>query len=405
MSYDKKIGFDLAQRPWERSMIESMGVTPINLDMKSRLPKESKEPEPKLLLPRPKSFEAVRALILSSANSFMIPGQLWEEKEPLTSILLDRKTIGGFPMADLTRNGYSLRFRFEQNPYTGEIKQRDLNEKTALANANLIGGCADRDEREIEVPLDMTIEQGYSNFISKYNILQDPSFCSNIPYNELSCYAGYIAARTEFGFAVRHPEYPVLFVFEGCEDIFDTLHGDMSRATVERLCEFEFEPKQMWGELPDWAQSPDGFKAFLYSSMTSIRDTIHARVAGSEINSFSKAEIAQNHLVAEYGFERLPMQQLGLTDLFSNRTPIGYQDDFTAVQYSLMMSQSLEETLQDNMQGIFQRSAQLHNAKLSNNEGSQKPDFAHIGSGAYQLGFNDNVRQMSRPVAKLNFNG
>src|SRR5690606_579368 len=125
-------------------------------------------------------------------------------------------------------------------------------------------------------------EDGYNQFIQKYRDMNDPAVSDNIPYSEHHVFGGYIAARSEYGFVVRHPNYPVAFVFEACEDVYDTYLYDMCQDTQTDVCEFEFEPKQIWGALPDFAtKSPEAFRSFLYTSMIQIRDHIALNTPGA----------------------------------------------------------------------------------------------------------------------------
>lgn len=394
MSFDKAIGFDLNKHPDDAYILNRFDVPLVKHDLKKLLPPGNKEPEPKILLPRSKCFKDIRALILSSHNACMIPGQLYEEKNPLTSILLDT-VQNGFPTAELARNDYSLRFRFETDPQTGRMTQRDYNEKTSLMSAQLIGGCADRDERESELYDSESLEDGYNRFLKKYRDMGDPAFCDKVAFNSLHTSGGYIAARTEYGFAVRHPKHDLLFVFEACEDRFDTLASNMSEATAN-LHEFEFEPKQVWGRVPEFAQgNREAFKHFLYRSMIEIRDAIHERVPGAQINAKSKAEIAKDHLEASYGLEKETGQTL--TKYFTHCAPTGYHKEFIADQYSLMLGSSLPDILENAADSIHQRGARLHEEKRRFNEASPKPCLSNIGYGSTVFGSdNDNAAPRAR---------
>lgn len=391
MSFEKIIGFGINPdkpkgslrplSPKDLFYFNRMGVEPIFHNLKDRLPPGNKEPEPKILVPRPRCFADIRALFLSSSNSCMILDQLYEDKNPLTSILLDTK-FKNLPTADLARKDHSLRFRFETRPDTNEqgiyeITQRDFNEKSALLSANIIGGCADRDERECEIEPDETSEQGYNRFIQKYRTLMDPAFCDGIAYSDLSVAGGYLAARNEYGFAVKHPKYDVLFVFEACEDRFDTLTSNMCEATAE-LCEFEFEPKQVWGKLPPQAQSPEGFRLFLYSFMTDIRDHVHHHIPDSIINLKSKAELAKEHMMHLYGNHNQANLELTLREIFRDS---GIDKAFIPDQYSMLYGTGLEDTLKYSLHDIGQRGSRLHYEKMCFNTMAPKPDVLAIGSG------------------------
>lgn len=390
MSFDKEIGFDL-QRADHLEILKRFGVEPRKYDLKDILPPGDKEPEPKLLLPRSKCFKDIRALILSSQNATIIPGRLYEDKNPLTSVLLDTMDETRFPTAELSRAGYSLRFRFETCPRTGMMTQRDYNEKSEMANAKIIGGCADRDERECEVPDDFSNAQGFELFKRKYR--QDgksPAKCDGFTLNDMSVLGGYLAARTEYGFAVRHPNHPVVFVFEACEDRFDTLVSNMTEATGE-FHEFEFEAKAIYGTLPDFARnSREACKHFLYNSMTDVVNNIHDNIPDAILNRRSKAELARAHMEALYGIGH---NQCGsLSSYFESRTPVGYNADFIPEQYALMLGVSLDDTLKYAGVDLFQRGARLHEEKRKNNLDSPKPTMAGVGMGNYIIGQNDNGR-------------
>ncbi len=389
MSYEKKIGLDLENAD-HYDYLKRLKIFPHINNLEELLPESSKEPEPKLWLQTPRSFHRIRTLLNESTNSFMIPGQIWEDKKPLVSVLADTHEHG-WASAALDQGGYSLRLRFEMDPHDKSINRYDYNEKSSMGTSNQIGGLADRDEREDAFPVGVSLKDGYQKFLDKYRKLDDPTFCDNIPFSAYRAYAGYICARNEYGFAVKHPQHNVLFVFEGCEDIFDTMMGDMCRPTQEGICEWEFEIRQVIGKLPAAAtKSKDAFKEYLYHSMNAIRVDLHHKVSGSFINTKSKAEVAKEHLGNHY--TEGTFEELGLTKYYAQYAPEGATGkNFTAVQSSLRDSKRLVATLKDNENEIFHRCAELHQAKLRNNRNAPVPQDWMVGDGNQTINFaNDN---------------
>lgn len=397
MSYDKKIGLFAGQESDPSTILGHLGVPVIAHDLKKLLPKESKEPEPKIWLPRQSSFLNIRNTITNSSNALIIPGEFWADKFPLVSILTDTRKHG-FPTADLDKLHYSMRLRYEVDPATGQRTQYDFNEKSALAVAKNIGGLQDRDEREYDFDLNTSFADGYQGLIDKYRKLNDPTICDGIPYGEHHVFGGYIAARAEYGFIVKHPNHPVAFVFEACEDVYDTYLYDMCQASQYDVCEFEFEPKQVWGELPSFARSSEGFKEFLYASMIDIRDHITAVTPGAMVNLKSKAENTKEHL--EHNVLSGNISDWGLTNYYQGRLPSGYSDSLSPLQSALVMGHTIEKTLLEADSYIAHRCSEMYHQKVLFNKGYEVPDYASIGKNSIILGANDNaVRPRSGLIA------
>src|SRR5690606_29234886 len=115
------------------------------ISLKKNLPDDIREPEQKIFVRSPKDFNLIRQIITDAKNAFLIPGQNYENKNPLTSIQLDTKDT-----ALLDQGNYTLRYRFEMDARTGVITQGDYNEKSGMKGGDIIGGCVDRFERELE---------------------------------------------------------------------------------------------------------------------------------------------------------------------------------------------------------------------------------------------------------------
>lgn len=407
MSYDKIIGFCIdPEKPkgpmasltsQEFEYFHRMGVKPIFHDLKKLMGGDNKEPEPKILLPAKRSFKQIRNLISESQNAFFIPGQMYQDKNPLTSVLIDT-VHKGIPTALLDKSNYTLRYRFESNPVTGTFTQGDFNEKSGLKGGQMIGGCIDRFERELEQRPGESLEHAYNAFLEKYRHRDDAAFCDGNAFGDYHVAAGYQAARNEMGFAVKHPQHDVLFVFEACEDVWHCLHSDMKTVSM-KLYEFEFEPKQIWGELPPQAMSKAGFKHFLYQAMTQIRDSIHACTHGSTINMKSKAEIAKEHLDAFYG---VSATSLPLSTIFDKGTATGYHSGYNAFQYSLLAGGTLEDTLTSAGKAMHDNGARLHHEKSRFNVDAPQPDSQSIGFGSRVLELNMNDNRPAIPVATYN---
>lgn len=326
MSYDKTIGLGhdkasdtLTFSDREKSWLQKLRIPPIPHDLKSLLPAADKEPEPKLLIPGASSFGRIRSIIQRAPNGFMIPDQIYSNDPPLVSLLLDTKHRG-LPTCKIVEAGYSLRWRANMDTKTGHFSQRDFNEKSTAATSSIIGGCIDRDERERECSDTETNEQGYEEFLKYYRNKNNPAFCDEIPFDQLTVYAGYMTARTMYGFAVKHPQYNVLLICEACEDHTLTFAQDMQPQVGYK--EFEFEPKQIIGDIPTSAQSPESFKLFLYDFMRKIQDHIRINVHGSELNTKSKADFAREHLQNCCAFDRDVLQTMPLAQRFQRITNV-----------------------------------------------------------------------------------
>jgi len=410
MSYDKIIGFgvnpDKPKGPRvpltskERDYFDRLGVKPIFHDLKKSLPENNREAESKLFVQNSKGLRRIRELIASADNAFLIPGQVYEGKNPLTSILLDSKGSLSSASAHLDRHNYTLRYRFEMDPATGNLTQGDYNEKSAMGASNMIAGCTDRFERELEQRAGESLEDAFNAFIRKYRRRNDPTFCDQIPFSNLGVAAGYQAARNELGIAVKHPDADVIIVYEGCEDFWHSNLHDMSVMPFAKFYEFETEPKQVWGELPSYVQSPEDFQRFINGAMAGLHQYLHLRTPGSNINLKSKAEITKEHVEETFGFKNT--RDLGLTQTFDASTAIGYYSEFTAFQFALAMGDTLEGTLKNARDEIHRHAATLHAEKMKYNSFSILPDMDGIGRGSHSISFsNDNGLLPDSPVAKF----
>lgn len=389
MSYEKVIGFgidpddpkaeprDGRPHPWELSIFKRMGVLPKFISLKENMPEDNREPEQKIFLPNAASFNFIRKLIAASQNGFLIPGQNYEDKNPLTSILLD--TI----KAILDAQNLSLRYRFETDCINGLVTQADFNEKSGMKGAKIIGGCADRFERELELLPGQSCREGYEAFILAQRLMNDPAFCDTVLFDQLRVGVGYQAARNEIGMAVKHPTDKVLMVFENCEDFWHTT-ADM-KTVMHRFFEFEFEPKQMWGELPSRVRTKQDFKEYVYNTMTMIRDYIHINTPGSTINLKSKAEIAKENLESDHGLDAEMLEMMGLANVFEYAINNGNQ-------------QTLDQVMTASTAEIIYLAERLHAQKMRFNETAIRPSQSDIGHGLYTIG---NTLQRVRPAELL----
>lgn len=379
------IGFDLALEPSHACLLNQFGVPHTSHSLKSLLPQGNKEPEPKLLLELPRHFHDIRDLLhRQTANSFLIPGQIYTHKTPLVSILLDT-CDGGYPMGMLEHFGRSLRFRFEIDPGTvAYLHNPDFNEKTSMETSEIIAGCADRDERERALEPGESNQSGYEAFLEHYRKLRSPAFCNDVPFSSLKVAGGYIAARTELGFAVKDPDHPVIIVFEACEDRFVTLLSDMIQEQAD-LCEFEFEAKQIWGELPPaLMRNPVAFRQYLYNAMSQIALYIHENIQGSIPNHLSKAEIARQHARAHFGLD----------------TPACATDSFNMAS-TCLLGDTLDETLTHSIEIIRQRAAKLHHEKLKANSTPFHYERCDLKRGNGSIRFGDPSMANDFPSRRL----
>lgn len=411
MSYDKVIGFGIdennpkgsARVPTDKelSFFYRMGVEPIFHDLKKMMGADNREPEKKIIVPSPKSFLDIRDLISSAKNAFLIPGQTYTEKNPLTSILLDT-VEQGFPTARLDAGNYTLRYRFEMNPQTGVITQGDYNEKSGMRGGEEIGGCTDRFERELEQRPGESLDHAYNAFLNKYRRRKDPAFCNDASFEDLRVFGGYQAARNEVGFAVKRDN--VLMVFEACEDFWHMLDSQLVVIDPPKFFEFEFEPKQVWGELPAHAKTREGFKRFVYSTMNHLEAYIQNHIPGSYINTKSKAEMTKEHIEGRNGFQTRTLAELGLSQIFSHYAPPN--SDFSALQYSLWSGgQTLEEAISGSIPLLHNQGAKLYTWKQDFNEIAVKSCSA-LNLRTHNFTFhNDNAVPRNQPIVALGLSG
>jgi hypothetical protein len=388
MSYDKMIGFghipgtkDQALSQREIDWLQKLGVTPVLHDLKSLLPDAHKEPEPKLLVPNTKSFGSIRQIIQSAPNAFMIPDQLYADSHPLVSLLLDTKRHG-IPQCDIVKSGYSLRWRANMDTKSGRFSQRDFNEKSTAVTSQVIGGCIDRDEREHECLDSQSNKEGYTSFLKKYREGQNPSFCDKIPYDQLHVYAGYITARTIYGFAVKHPRHDIMLICEACEDHTQTLSQDMNVTTSYK--EFEFEPKQVVGTIPAFAKTPDLFKLFLYGFMRDIQTHIQTNIASAHLNSKSKADFAREHLEHCCPVDESSLRDMGLSNRFQKMTSLRLAGhDLIAEKAALYFGKKLDDVIEGERDTIQQISSRLMKEKRAE-KNFITPNESSIGAGFCQ---------------------
>lgn len=411
MSYDKVIGFGIdennpkgplrALNIKELSYFYRMGVEPIFHDLKKMMGADNREPEKKIIVPGPKSFLEIRDMISSAKNAFLIPGQTYTEKNPLTSVLMDT-VERGYPSARLDAGNYTLRYRFEMDPHTGVITQGDYNEKSGMRGGAEIGGCTDRFERELEQRPGESLGHAYNAFLTKYRRRRDPAFCNDVSFDDLRVFGGYQAARNEVGFAVKRDN--VLMVFEACEDFWHMLDSQLVVIDPPKFFEFEFEPKQVWGVLPAHARTKEGFKSFVYNTMSHLESYIQNRTAGSYINAKSKAEMTKEHIEGWNGFQKRTLAELGLSQIFSHCAPPN--SDFSALQYSLWSGgQTLEDAISWNIQILHNQGAKLYTWKQDFNEMAGK-NLHPLNLRPHNFTFhNDNATRHVQPIAALGLSG
>ncbi len=372
MSYEKVIGFGVdpgkpkgALKPLtdtERGYFKRMGVEPVLIEPKIWMPEGNREPEPKIFFPGITGFHTARVLIADSKNAFLIPGQAYRDKHPLTSLLIDTN-----PAATLDPKNLSLRYRFEIDPLTGRLDRADFNEKSGMATSNVIGGCIDRYERELSQRPGESPRDAYIAFIEKYRRRGDPAFCDGVAFEDLRVGAGYQCARNEVGVAFVHPRDKVMFVFEVCEDIWDDKTPDIEHA-ISKYYEFEFELKQTWGKLPARIRTPEDFKEYAYSAMTMFQHHIHLNVPGSTINMKSKAEIAKENFRAMYGLNEDTLMSMGVQSLFDAAAMYGG-------------AKTLEHIMVDTQAAMWRMGNKLYDEMVRFNDSVAPPTAADIGHG------------------------
>lgn len=372
MSYEKVIGFGVdPDKPkgelrdltdTERGYFKRMGVEPVFADPKVWMPEGNREPEPKIFFPGISGFEKARGLVSEARNAFLIPGQAYRDKHPLTSLLIDTN-----PTATLDPKNFSLRYRFEIDPKTGLIDRADLNEKSGMATSDMIGGCIDRYERELPQRKGEAPKAAYQAFIDKYRRRNDPAFCDGVEFENLRVGAGYQCARNEVGIAFRHPVDPVIFVLEACEDVWHDTSPDIEHP-VSKYYEFEFELKQTWGELPGRVRTPQAFKEYAYSAMTMFQHHIHANIPGSTINMKSKAEISKENFRTAHGLSDDVLTAMGVRSVFDAATMYGG-------------AKTLERVMIDAQPAMWRMGNRLFDEMARFNDSIAHPTAADIGHG------------------------
>lgn len=392
MSYEKIIGFGKnpeepkgPMRPLntqELGYFRRMGVAPFFIDLDTWMPEKNREPEPKIFVDGVKGFQKVRALINASQNAFIIPDQAYRGKHPLTSLLIDTN-----PAATLDPHNLSLRYRFETDPETGLMSRADFNEKSGMVGGVMIGGCIDRYERELAQKPGQSAREAYDAFVQKYRDNNDRAFCDQVSFDNLRVGAGYICARNEVGFAVKHPTDDVMFVFELCEDIWHDTTPDIT-SPVHKYYEVEFEFKQAWGQLPSKIKTPDDFKRYVYETMTMVQQYLHINTPGSTINMKSKAEIAKENFQAQHGVDPLNIIDMGMTTVFDYATKMGGE-------------MTLEQTMRNSGPAIFRMGNALFKEMERYNNAIDAPNITDIGYGSRTICANNDNRRPSSPIAAL----
>ncbi|PZO88704.1 MAG: hypothetical protein DI626_01175 [Micavibrio aeruginosavorus] len=340
------------------------------------MPAQNREPEQKILLKSSKDLMLVREIISDARNAFLIPDQNYEHKDPLTSILIDSAN-----QALLDEDDYTLRYRFELNPETGEFTQGDYNEKSGMKTSNVIGGCTDRIEREREQEPDESKEQAYNAFIKQQRMMGDPARCDNLKFSDLAVGAAYQAARNEVGVAFKHPTDNVMIVFEMCEDIWHSMDSNFN--VMQRYVEAEIEPKQVWGEIPARIRdNPENFQEYIYNAMTMFRDHLHKNIPGSSINMKSKAELTKEDIANSHALDKGLLKSLGLSRVFEYAVSI------------LGGQTNLEDALTACHKSIYYHGLDLHREKQNYNIDTLKPRWDRIGHGnGLMISSNDNYMQ------------
>ena len=389
MSYERVIGFGVnsdhpkaepAQgrpHPDELVYFEKMGVKPIFISLKEWMPEGNREPEQKLFLPNAQGFNEIRRLIGEAQNAGLIVGQNYEDKNALASFLIDT------PCGRLDRQNYSLRYRFEMDPMSGEITQGDFNEKSAMKTSKLIGGCVDRFERELEQEPGQPIDEAYRDFVQKYRNEDDRLCCDSIPFENLRLAASYICARNEVGIFFKHPKDNVIFVFEACEDFWQdtdaTLIPDKNHKKA-RYHEWEIEPKQVWGELPERIKTSEQFKEYLYGAITMFRDYFHLHIPGSSINLKSKAEITKENIELAHNQKYMDFGLGSLSSVFEYSVRAGG-------------SVSLLDAVNKRLENVHKLGHELYKEKGAFNKTAIVPSLDAVGAGTRSISANnDNSR-------------
>lgn len=413
MSYDKIIGFGIdpnnPKGPLRQLTIREkdcfirMGVEPIFCDLKKLMPAKNREPEQKILLRSVKDFVRIREIISDAPNAFLIPDQNYENKNPLTSILIDSKAatvpdeaykenmrgldklMGDLGLAKLDEDDYTLRYRFEMDPCTGNFTQGDYNEKSGMRTSKVIGGCTDRIEREREQGRNESKEQAYNAFLQQQRRMGDPARCDNLAYADLAVGGAYQAARNEVGVVFKHPTDDVMIIFEMCEDIWHSMDSNFN--VMQKYVEAEIEPKQVWGNIPSRIRdNPERFQEYIYSAMTMFRDHLHKNIPGSNINMKSKAELTKEDIAYGHSIDKSLLKSLGLTRTFEYAVSMGGQ-------------RTLETSLAESHDSIFYHGRALHDEKESYNNDTVKPKWGRVGHGNGPLiSNNDNHHKQSGTV-------
>ena len=293
-----------------------------------------------------------------------------------------------FPTAKLMQMNANLRLRHEINTDTGERTQCDFNEKTLMGASQKISGISNRDEREMEMEHGESFESGYNRFVDAYRHLGSPTYTDKVKFKELAPSSGIVTARNTYALAVVHPNHPVMFIYEVCEDRFDTLQENLIKKTAS-LHEWECEPKQVIGKLPLSARTPAGFQNFVYTAMDAVGDYLVSNIHGARHNEESKAEIAAGHIRALYGDCDF-LSEFGITHMFN-----GAGQSLSAHQFALMNSAPLQQALTDADRSLFNRAARLKEERDRYTEDFSGPDIGAIGAGARILNFDAKRRQQA----------
>ena len=327
MSYDPKINIEDHSR-----LCAQFGI-PLQVTRVSKI-LPNKEPEPKLWLSRTSQYLAIRKLLergIEKGQSALLTSTINDQKNALLSVLLDTRRPGrdSTKKHKILKNvkkgmmyeqeGRTLRYRCEVSDQ-GSICQQDYTEKTELERAEKINDMAYREEIERGFELSTSLREGFKRFKKKVQqALNEGSakeaISHSVNFDHLFPKGGYLTARTSYFFVTKHPKYNFLCVFESCEDIMSPLNQSLD---TPLLCghkiekdnvrlEYEFEMKQIWGDIPSALKNADGsfnqdaIKDVVTAELARVQDMIFETSESIEYINISKAEMSRESLSMLFG--------------------------------------------------------------------------------------------------------
>ncbi len=250
------------------------------------------EPEGKLCLPTPRSANSFINAVEQSSNGLFFVGQGGLKKHVLISCEIDT------PDGKFAQRGISLRFRFEFDERTKEMRQCELSMKSHIKGdtKRLIGGMVCREEIEDRLDHREPLGPQFQEFFKMVRAGGSKMKCNDINIDDLNIYTLTSAIRADHSVFIKHPKQPVGLGYHACTDlvIFSNVFG--IRFNGQPTVELEMECSALVGDLPkSYANTDAGKRKFLVECLNGFTGYAKSKIIGATSNEMSKLERASMH--------------------------------------------------------------------------------------------------------------